>query len=60
MDWKKILVTSVKIFSLFGQSFGREVQEQTPKMEAVIQAGRSGLLDVQWPLGTPGWHDDHY
>ena len=23
-------------------------------MEAVVQAGRSGLLEVQWPVGTPG------
>ena len=22
-------------------------------MEAVIQAGRTGLLEIQWPIGTP-------
>ncbi|CAI8007197.1 Dystrophin, partial [Geodia barretti] len=35
------------------QTFSQEVEEQMPKMEAVIQAGRSSLLDVHWPLGTP-------
>ena len=36
------------------QTFGQEVEEQVSKMEAVIQAGRSGLLEVHWPIGTPG------
>jgi hypothetical protein len=35
------------------QTFAREVEEEAPKMEAVVQAGRSSLLDIQWPLGTP-------
>ena len=36
------------------QTFSQEVHEQEPKMETVVQAGRSGLLEVQWPLRTPG------
>ena len=43
-----------KIISFIRQTFSQEVHEQEPKMEAVVQAGRSGLLEVQWPLRTPG------
>ena len=29
------------------------MEEQETKIEAVIQAGRSGLLEIQWPGGSP-------
>ena len=29
------------------------MEEQEAKLEVVVQAGRSGLLEVQWPAGSP-------
>ena len=35
------------------QGFQVEVQEQEPKMEAVILAGKQTSLETQWSQGTP-------